>query len=264
MLSDPTALTSRIIFIGLIIEALETWQLRRSFDPGGLFSRSSTAILTSGISWHGRIGATTGGSLAIASAMTLQVLAATLATLEGTHTYAGTLAALTCLLTHGYLRSRRQIGGSGSEQLTFIFLITFFLVILAGGSDSARRVGDVFIAAQVLLAYFTAGVAKAISPIWRHGGALANIMSTEGYGTTAIARLLTNHPTLDRALCWAVIAWEISFPLVLIAPDSPRIAFISSGVAFHLSCAFLLGLNRFVWSFCGCYSAIWATAVLLE
>jgi hypothetical protein len=100
-------------------------------------------------------------------------------TVKGTADHAGIVAALVCLITAGYLRMRRQMGGSGAEQLTFIVLVTFALVLLAGGSDAARRLGDGFIAAEVVLAYLAAGVAKAVSPTWRNGKAMTGILSTQ-------------------------------------------------------------------------------------
>jgi hypothetical protein len=174
------------------------------------------------------------------------------------------LGALLCLVTSGYLRSRRQIGGSGAEQLTFIALVTFALVVLAGATDGARRLGDAFLAAQVMLAYFASGVAKAASPVWRNGGAMAGILSTEGYGIPRLANLLTRYPVLDKLLCWSVIGWEIAFPLMLIAPKPLIVILLATGVVFHVSCAIVMGLNRFVWAFCGCYPAIWSTAMLLR
>lgn len=62
----------------------------------------------------------------------------------------GVGAALVCLATSSYLRARRSIGGSGADQLRFIVLVVVGLL-----------------AAQVALAYFTAGVAKAVSATWR-------------------------------------------------------------------------------------------------
>ena len=39
---------------------------------------------------------------------------------------------------------------------------------------------------------------------------------------------------------------------------------LAVGVAFHVSCAFVMGLNRFFWAFCGCYPSVWVTAMLLR
>lgn len=61
-----------------------------------------------------------------------------------------------------------------------------------------------------------------------------------------------------------MIGFEIAFPLVLVVPKPLIIALLFTGVAFHLSCAIIMGLDRFVWAFCGCYPAVWATAMLLR
>ena len=264
MFTHPELLVSRLLFVGLIVEAFDILKLRRAFGDDGMFSRSNLAILTGGARWHVRAGATAGGSAAMTVAVAGQGLAAVVVIVEGVHTRAGMFAALICLITNGYVRSRRQIGGSGAEQLTFIVLVTFGLVTLAGGTDAVRRLGDGFIAAQVLLAYFASGVAKAASPVWRNGGAMTGILSTEGYGLPGLARLLARHPELDKLLCWLVIGWEVAFPLVLIAPKPLMVALLFTGAVFHLSCAIVMGLNRFVWAFCGCYPAVWATAMLLR
>jgi hypothetical protein len=264
MFTSPGLLVSRLIFIGLVVEAFEILMLRRAFADGGMFSRSTVAILTGGTNWHVRLGATIGGSAAITFAMICQAFTAAVVVIEGTGTNAGVLSAMICLATNGYLRSRRQIGGSGAEQLTFIALVTFGLVIIAGGSEGARRLGDTFIAAQVVLAYFASGIAKAVSPIWREGRAMTGILSTEGYGFAGFARLLEVHPALDQLLCWSVIGWEIAFPLVLVVPKPLLIAFLAVGALFHLACAVAMGLNRFVWAFCGCYPAVWTTAMILR
>jgi len=263
MFTRPDLFASRLIFVGLVIEAIEMLVLCRAFADGGVFSRSNIAILTGGTRWQVRIGAAFGGAGAMSAAMAVHLGAATVALVSGLGTVAGTTAALVCLVSSGYARSRRQIGGSGAEQLTFIVLVTFGLVMLAGGTESARRIGDVFVGSLLLLAYFASGASKAVSPIWR-SGAMAGVFSTEGYGLIGFGRLLARHPRIDLVLCWSVIIWECLFPVVLIAPDPVILSFFAVGVAFHVSCAFVMGLNRFFWAFCGCYPSVWITAVLLK
>jgi hypothetical protein len=127
-------------------------------------------------------------------------------------------AVLVCLATSSYLRARRSIGGSGADQLRFIVLVVVGLVWAAGWTPTARYLGDLFLAAQVALAYFTAGVAKAVSATWRSGRPMTAILYTEGYGTRAFGDLLSRHPGLDRTICAGVIAWEVTFPLVFVLP----------------------------------------------
>jgi hypothetical protein len=263
MFTNPELLFSRLIFVGLIIEAFEIFRLRRAFDEDKIFSQATLSILTGDASWPIKIGATIGRSRTITVAMTGQALAASIVIVEGTGRPAGISAALVCLITNAYLRARRQIGGSGAEQLTFIALVTFGLVLIAGGTDGARRLGDAFISAQVLLAYFASGVSKIASPVWRNGRVMSGILSTEGYGSPRLAKVLKDHAWLDRLLCWTVIVWETIFPLVLFLPRPLMLALLVTGALFHISCAILMGLNRFVWAFCGCYPSVWATAMLL-
>jgi hypothetical protein len=264
MFSEPELLVSRLLFVGLVVEAFEIYRLRRAYADGGMFSRSMLAILLAGARRHIRIGSTIGDHRAVTVALVVQALAAMVVIGTGTGIPAGVAAALVCLVANGYLRTRRQIGGSGAEQLTFIVLVTFGLVVAAGGGEEARRLGDGFVAAQIALAYFASGAAKAVSPVWRNGRAITGVLSTEGYGAPWLARHLAVHPALDKLLCWTVIGWEIAFPIVLIAPQPVIVAFLTAGVIFHVSCALLMGLNRFVWAFCGCYPAVWATAMLLR
>jgi hypothetical protein len=264
MFTHPEWLISRLLFVGLVIEAIELFHLRHAFADGGLFSRATLETLMTGARWQTRIGATVGGSGAVTVALLGQGIAALAVIVSGLGTAVGMVAAVGCLVSNGYLRTRRQIGGSGAEQLTFIVLVTFGLVLLAGGGEGARRLGDGFVAAEVSLAYFASGVSKAVSPVWRRGEAMTGILAMEGCGIPGLAALLTAHPALDRAMCWSVIGWEMTFPLVLIAPLPLMIALLAMGVVFHVACAVLLGLNRFVWAFCGCYPAVWATAMWLR
>jgi hypothetical protein len=237
--------------------------LRGAFADGSVFSRSNVAILTGPMRWQLRVGATIGGARTMVAAMLAQLSAATVAFVSGLGTRVGMTAGLICLAAGGYARARRQIGGSGAEQLTFIVLVTFGLVMLAGGTESARRVGDVFVGTLVVLAYFASGASKAASPIWR-SGALAGVFATENYGLISFGRLLAKFPKADLLLCWSVIIWECLFPIVLVAPKPLIIVILAIGVAFHVSCAFVMGLNRFVWAFCGCYPSVWVTAMLLR
>ncbi|MBV1855726.1 hypothetical protein [Catellatospora tritici] len=188
--------------------------------------------------------------------MTTQAAAATTVLAVGTYAILGKVAVLTCLATGGYLRFRRGIGGNGADQLTFMVLVTFALVLLAGAGPMTQRAGDVFIAAQLCLAYFASGFAKLVSPVWRSGQAIVGILATEGFGMPSVAARLATLRWLAWLMCWTVILWECTFPVVLIAPPPVTLALLAFGVVFHGGCAIAMGLNRFAWAFCGCYSAV--------
>lgn len=261
MLTDPALLVARLVFVGLAVEAVEVIVGRRAFADGALFGRSTTRLLTAGAPWPESALGGLGGSKEVVVVMAAQIAAAATVVAVGLSQPLGLSAALVCLATSIYLRARRPIGGSGADQLGFIVLVVVGLVWAAGWTPSARYLGDAFLAAQVALAYFTAGVAKAVSPTWRSGRAMTAILSTEGYGARAVGDLLYRHPGLDRLTCGAVIAWEVTFPVVFVLPVPGVVAYLAVGVAFHVGCALVMGLNRFVWSFCGCYPSVWAIAV---
>src|ERR687888_356230 len=107
MFAHPEWLVSRLLFVGLVVEAIELFNLRRAFADGGLFSRSTLAILMTGAQWHTRAGATIGGSRAVTVALVGQATAALAVIVAGLGTGIGILAAVICLIANGYLRVRR-------------------------------------------------------------------------------------------------------------------------------------------------------------
>lgn len=161
------------------------------------------------------------------------------------------------------IRRRKIIDGDGAEQMTDIVLISAALALLPVPSDARITLAVIFIAAQAVLSYFTAGVAKLISPIWRSGGALPAILGTYGHGLATVSRIMTSRPAVGFVLGWAVILFEVSFPLVLLAPSSVAIAVLGIGLTFHLVSAVLMGLNSFLWPFPATYACVLAARASL-
>ena len=62
-----------------------------------------------------------------------------------------------------------------------------------------------------------------------------------------MSRLMASTPALGLVLGWAVIVFEVSFPLVLLTPLSIAIGILAIGVTFYLGSAAVMGLNSFVW-----------------
>jgi hypothetical protein len=122
------------------------------------------------------------------------------------------IVALTSLL----LTLRMPVGQDGSDQMNILILIPATLALLCH-HELATIAVLLFIAAQAALAYITSGVAKLISPVWRSGQALPQILSTLSYGNRFAARALSSSPALCCVACWSVILFEISFPFWLLA-----------------------------------------------
>jgi hypothetical protein len=68
--------------------------------------------------------------------------------------------------------------------------------------------------------------------------------------------LLGAHPTVSRFVCWSVIGFECSAPLLILAGTPGAVAIIACGLVFHASIAMLMGLNVFLWAFAATYPAL--------
>ncbi|MGW2661987.1 HTTM domain-containing protein [Nocardia tengchongensis] len=157
--------------------------------------------------------------------------------------------------TYILLSMRSRFGGDGADQMT---IVVFASLALAFGIGQER--GEVivlwFLAAQVCLAYFTAGVAKLVSPVWRSGAALPEILATRAYGHPRAAKILARHRLVAAAMCWSVILLECSFPLALLGIRPLTYLLVISGALLHIGTAILMRLNTFLWAFLATYPAV--------
>jgi hypothetical protein len=169
------------------------------------------------------------------------------------------IAALTSLL----LNLRMPVGQDGSDQMSLLILIPASLAFLFH-QELAKVAVLVFVAAQASLAYTTSGIAKLISPVWRSGKAIPQILSTLSYGHGLAARAFSFSPTLCLAVCWSIIMFETLFCLWPLTGTRGLVGILAVGAAFHLSCAALMGLNCFLWSFLATYPAIIFTSAYLR
>jgi hypothetical protein len=120
-----------------------------------------------------------------------------------------------------------------------------------------------FLTLQLCGSYFAAGFHKLRSAAWRNGSALPGILSVRVFGFPSFGIWLGRHPLLAWSLCWGTIAWEVSFPVVLVAPRPVGLGYLACGVLFHLGTAFTMGLNKFIWAFLALYpAAVYCTAGL--
>jgi hypothetical protein len=195
--------------------------------------------------------------------MMVQVITAFVLAVSGLFTIIGQLA-LTLLLTSALLlRWRRKLGGDGAEQMALIALIAAALAVFPYPSPVRVTLAVLFIAAQACLSYLTSGVAKLISPLWRSGDALPQIVGTYAHGSPAFARLIQRHPLLGFIGSWGIIIYECSFPILIWGPDWLLYVVLALGVFFHFSCAIFMGLNSFLWSFPSTYICIIAGVGLI-
>jgi hypothetical protein len=253
VMASALDLTVRLVAVGLAITGGELIADRRAFNAGGPFGPQVFAALR-GANPPKLLAGSRGVSIVAAT----QVFAAAVLVAFGPLLVVGRCALVALGITTTLFRRRRVIGGDGAEQMSDIVLISALLAVLPVPGDGRITLAVVFIAAQTVLSYFTAGVAKLVSPMWRGGGALPAILGTYTHGLTPVSRILELRPAVGFVLGWSVILFEVSFPLVLIAPPSVAVAALSVGLTFHLGCAVLMGLNSFVWPFPATYACLLA------
>jgi hypothetical protein len=166
----------------------------------------------------------------------------------------GTAALL--LLVGGLLLSYRSFfGGDGSDQMTTVVLAGMAYEAFAAPGPLADA-GFWFIAAQLTMSYFAAGIAKVVSEQWRAGTAALDVLRSACYGSRAGTRLLETIPGGSQAASWAVMAFEVSFPLVFFVPPEAALAILFAGVLFHVGNAAFMGLNTFLSAFLAAYPAM--------
>lgn len=151
----------------------------------------------------------------------------------------------------------------GSDR---IGLLTLCCVTLAHflPSTELKEYAFGYLALQLVLSYVVSGGVKIVNSEWRQGRALGDVFLFSTYPVTEATRRWTNYPRLLWGMSWAVMLFEILFPLGLLSSFS---LYVVLGVAamFHLANAILFGLNRFFWAWLAAYpSIIWFQARFIE
>jgi len=114
-----------------------------------------------------------------------------------------------------------------------------------------------YLAIQVILSYFIAGWVKIVNPAWRNGRALQDVFLFSAYPVSESLRRLADWPRLLFLMSWAVMLFEMLFPLALTTHTTLIVGLVIASL-FHLANAVLFGLNRFFWIWLAAYpSIIW-------
>lgn len=172
------------------------------------------------------------------------------------HPAAHAFALATVVATSFALSYRSIFGQDGSDQMSSLIFVSLLIASLTPSNAIVREAALAFIAAQAVLSYLVAGIAKAAGPVWRNGDATLLIFNTQGYGLESVARVLFAVPAAARLLTWTVVVMECTFPLVFVAGPRWCWIFLGWGLAFHLLNAVVMGLNSFLWAFGAAYPAI--------
>ncbi len=149
-------------------------------------------------------------------------------------------------------------GFAGSEaadhMLNLVLVCCCAFIIIH--ETSSRYLIVYFIAAQAVLAYFSAGIVKALKRRWIEGDTLRYILSTSLFRNSAFVKVLCNHPAVEKMICRSVILFECCCPLLVLISVKTCLVFLLLGIIFHASIAIVQGLNLFPFAFLSTYPAI--------
>lgn len=162
------------------------------------------------------------------------------------------------LFAYGVVLLHRFDGpyNGGSDKMTL--LITACLSAYHLAPDTRwQEMAMAYLAVQLVLSYFVSGYIKIIKAEWRSGEALCDVFRFSAYPVSERLRGWAERPRVLWLMSWAVMGFEVLFPLSLLHPVALIGALVVAGT-FHLANACLFGLNRFFWIWlCAYPSLIW-------
>ncbi len=142
----------------------------------------------------------------------------------------------------------------GSDRMSLLILCCLCLVLFLP-SQTGKELVFGYLALQLVLSYFISGWVKVVNPEWRRGQALQDVFRYSAYPVSESLRGWANWPRLLLLVSWAVIGFELVFPLALLQ-QATLIAGLGVAALFHFSNACFFGLNRFFWIWIAAYPSI--------
>lgn len=161
--------------------------------------------------------------------------------------------ALPLWVGHTSLMNLAFMASSGGQQL--IANLLFWNVLLCLGRSGhllwIGATGFWIIRLQLLLAYVATGLHKLTGTHWLDGTAMGIVASDPAFGPV----WLTDLPLLAKSITWAVLLFQLTFPLVVWWRRTRR-SWMAFGAVFHLGTALWLGIPEMGAAFIAAY-AIW-------
>jgi hypothetical protein len=158
------------------------------------------------------------------------------------------------LITTLVKKWRLRLMGDEAEVMSSVVLFALAFHAWRPHDQVVAEIVAWFIAAQLCLAYFGAGLAKLDSPAWRRGDALARLFAGSALRNPALADWLLRHPVAGRLASHAAIGLQLGFWIGLLVPPALPV-FLAAGFLFHLGIGLALGLWSFLWAFVAAYPA---------
>lgn len=148
-------------------------------------------------------------------------------------------------------------GGDIMARLILFYMIfansyQYFVLVKRTYEDNEKRklqnlfsnLAALSIMLQLCVAYFSAGVAKIMDPLWLHGQGTYYALSMERFMGTPLNSYLARHKWIDYLSNYGTILFELLFP-VLIWFKKCRKPLLVAGVLFHLCIYIFLMIYSF-------------------
>ena len=142
----------------------------------------------------------------------------------------------------------------GSDRMSLLILVGLCLVYFMPTLRWQEYVFG-YLALQLVLSYFIAGWVKIVNPEWRKGRALQDVFRFSAYPVSEALRTWADRPRLLCLMSWAVMLFELVFPLTLLTYTTLLIG-LAIAATFHFANACLFGFNRFFWIWLAAYPSI--------
>jgi len=169
------------------------------------------------------------------------------------------LAGLSLLILHRFQGPYN--GGSDRMGLLALWCLTLAHLL---PTPALQELAFGYLGAQLTLSYFISGGVKIVNPDWRSGRALADVFQFSAYPVAESLRGWAERSRVLLAMSWAVMGFELVFPLTLLWKPALIAGLVVAGT-FHLANACLFGLNRFFWTWLAVYPAIlWLQGRLVQ
>jgi hypothetical protein len=152
------------------------------------------------------------------------------------------------------LTFRVPMGRNAADQLLLITLIALLLGTFDGAAGMSMALA--FIAAQSVLAYFTAGITKCRHRGWYDGSFVRALLMTETFGQRGVSTVVKRFPVIAVPLGSALLVAEVLFPLIVLVPVQAALVILCLFLIFHLTLAAIMGLNTFAFAFGATYPAL--------
>ena len=143
-------------------------------------------------------------------------------------------------------------GGSDRMGLLALWCLTLSELM---PTTALREAVFGYLGLQIMLSYLISGWVKVRNRDWRSGRALADVFQFSAYPVSEDLRRWADRPRVMAAMSWAVMGFELGFPLAMALPVTLMTGLVIAAT-FHLANAMLFGLNRFFWTWLAVFPAL--------